>query len=190
MGPIWVMLVFLLSQIGVFMAQKPSLEGDTVRKDGNQSWNGNTNSEESQRLPRTLVIQTKYGQVQGRIHNFESPVLTELGLRLKPVEVYQGIRYATPPIGSNRWQPTRAPSPWKGILQATSPGPVCPQKFPDIRNESEALLRMPRARLRYLQFIRPHLQRQSEDCLYLNLFVPQQDKAYARRSKSRGWEAI
>ena len=29
-----------------------------------------------------------------------------------------------------RWQPTRAPSPWEGILQATTPGPVCPQKLP------------------------------------------------------------
>lgn len=75
-----------------------------------------------------------------------------------------------------RWQPTRAPSPWKGVLQATSPGPVCPQKFPTIRNESEALLRMSRARMRYLQFLEPHLQRQSEDCLYLNLFAPKQDE--------------
>jgi hypothetical protein len=30
----------------------------------------------------------------------------------------------------SRWQPTRAPSPWEGILQATTPGPVCPQKLP------------------------------------------------------------
>jgi hypothetical protein len=32
--------------------------------------------------------------------------------------------------------------------------------------------RMPMARLRSLQYMRPRLLRQSEDCLYLNLFVP------------------
>ena len=75
-----------------------------------------------------------------------------------------------------RWQPTRAPNPWEGILQATSHGPVCPQRFPvDMRSEkdqADALLRMPKQRLRQLQLLRSQLLRQSEDCLYLNIFVP------------------
>ncbi|TRY67080.1 hypothetical protein TCAL_08049 [Tigriopus californicus] len=146
----------------------PSLRA-VSSEESDESENGDT-------LPRSKVILTKYGQVQGRVHEVQSETLAELRLRLKSVEVFQGIRYATPPVGSNRWQPTRAPSPWKGVLQATSPGPVCPQKFPTIRNESEALLRMSRARMRYLQFLEPHLQRQSEDCLYLNLFAPKQDE--------------
>ena len=47
------------------------------------------------RLPRTPVIQTKYGAVQGRI-------LTPEGIA-KPVHVFKGIPYATPPVGSNRY---------------------------------------------------------------------------------------
>ena len=53
-------------------------------------------SEKAKSRPRSPVIQTKYGQVQGRI-------LTFTGTRLQPVAVFKGIPYATPPVGSNRY---------------------------------------------------------------------------------------
>ena len=70
--------------------------------------------------------------------------------------------------------------------QATSPGPVCPQRFPEIGDEGAALYRMPLARLRALQYLRPRLLRQSEDCLYLNLFVPRPQSQTPQRQQRGG----
>lgn len=53
---------------------------------------------------------------------------------------------------------------------------VCPQRLPNLANETAALDRMPRGRLEYLKRLMPHLQNQSEDCLYLNIYVPIQGK--------------
>ncbi|RLU20430.1 hypothetical protein DMN91_007040 [Ooceraea biroi] len=55
------------------------------------------------------IVQTRYGEVQGITRSFEYPKF------LKSIDVYLGIPYATPPVGSNRFSPTRAPSPWEGV---------------------------------------------------------------------------
>jgi hypothetical protein len=96
---------------------------------------------------------------------------------LKPVEVFLGIPYATPPVGSNRFSPTRAPSPWDGVRIADTLGPVCPQRLPDISNETAALERMPKGRVEYLKRLLPYLKNQSEDCLYLNIYTPVQGRS-------------
>lgn len=53
---------------------------------------------------------------------------------------------------------------------------VCPQRLPNIANETAALEKMPKGRLEYLRRLLPYLQNQSEDCLYLNIYVPIQGK--------------
>lgn len=53
---------------------------------------------------------------------------------------------------------------------------VCPQRLPDISNETAALERMPKGRLEYLRRLLPYLRNQSEDCLYLNVYAPIQGK--------------
>ncbi|CAL7939762.1 unnamed protein product [Xylocopa violacea] len=112
------------------------------------------------------IVQTRYGEVQGVIRSFEYTKF------LKPIDVYLGIPYATPPVGGNRFSPTRTASPWEGVRLSDSVSPVCPQKLPDISNEQEALDRMPKGRLEYLKRLLPHLRNQSEDCLYLNIYAP------------------
>jgi carboxylesterase type B len=96
---------------------------------------------------------------------------------LKPVEVFLGIPYATPPVRSNRFSPTRTPSPWDGVRIADTHGPVCPQKLPDISNETAALEKMPKGRVEYLKRLLPYLRNQSEDCLYLNIYTPVQGRS-------------
>ena len=50
--------------------------------------------------------------------------------------------------------------------------PVCPQVLPEVSNATEALQRMTKRRFDYLNKVIPQLQSQSEDCLFLNIYVP------------------
>lgn len=118
----------------------------------------------------TRIVQTRYGRLQGLILPMDQHRY------LKPVEVFMGVPYATPPVMSNRFSPTRTPSPWNGVRVSDKLGPVCPQKLPDISNETAALEKMPKGRLEYLKRLLPFLKNQSEDCLYLNIFAPAQGK--------------
>ncbi|CAH0557838.1 unnamed protein product [Brassicogethes aeneus] len=116
----------------------------------------------------TRIVQTRYGRLQGLIVPMDSHRY------LKPIEVFLGVPYATPPVKSNRFSPTRTPSPWDGVRVSDKQGPVCPQKLPDITNETAALEKMPKGRLDYLKRLLPYLKNQSEDCLYLNIYAPAQ----------------
>lgn len=159
------------------------------------------------------------------------------GPNLKPVEMFLGIPYATPPVGSLRFMPPVTPTHWRGVRLANRFGPVCPQKLPNLglRNpknsgsftfpspppssgssssstssakgkssssgkyssssstssssasssssssssnsssspsSSSYYKDLPEGRLAFLKRITPFLRNQSEDCLYLNIYVP------------------
>lgn len=111
------------------------------------------------------IVHTKYGAISGVIVHLENR-------HLDPVEAYKGIPYASPPVGSLRFMPPVSGALWSGVRKADKFGPVCPQKLPDIRNDTLALQRMPRGRLDYLRRLLSYLQDQSEDCLYLNIYAP------------------
>ncbi|XP_077979992.1 acetylcholinesterase-like [Glandiceps talaboti] len=78
---------------------------------------------------------------------------------LHTVNVYRGIPYAEPPIGDLRFRPPVPKSPWSGEYDATFSRSVC------LQNEN---------------FFVPVNEEKNEDCLYLNVFVPQhQRKKYS-----------
>ncbi|XP_053958025.1 uncharacterized protein LOC128863106 [Anastrepha ludens] len=119
------------------------------------------------------TVKTKYGLLRGIVVR-SSPL----------VEAYLGIPYASPPVGSLRFMPPITPSTWKNVRNADRFSPVCPQTVPIPPNGPEALLEVPRARLAQLRRLLPLLSNQSEDCLYLNIYVPYENRRKRRSTNS------
>lgn len=109
------------------------------------------------------IVKTKYGELSG--------VVVTLGKNLERVEVFRGVPYASPPIGSLRFMPPVSSARWHGVKVADKFSPVCPQKLPTLTEK------MPKGRLDYLNRLLPYLRNQSEDCLYLNIYTPVQGKS-------------
>lgn len=108
------------------------------------------------------VVRTKYGEISG--------VIVTLERNLEGVEVFRGVPYASPPVGSLRFMPPVNGALWQGVKVADKFSPVCPQKLPNVTSE------MPKGRVEYLKRLLPYLSNQSEDCLYLNIYAPVQGR--------------
>lgn len=70
------------------------------------------------------------------------------------VDVFFGIRYAASPAGAARWTPPQLPTSLPGTTVADVPGPACPQPG--------------------------GIAPQSEDCLFLNIYVPASANKHSR----------
>ncbi|RFU36381.1 carboxylesterase family protein [Actinomadura logoneensis] len=83
----------------------------------------------------STVVRTDDGAVRGRVDS--------------TARVFQGIRYAAPPVGDLRWASPQRAKPWRGVRDATKPGNRCPQ--------AAGLIDAPST---------------TEDCLFLNVTTP------------------
>ncbi|XP_030332164.1 neuroligin-4, X-linked isoform X2 [Strigops habroptila] len=119
------------------------------------------------------VVTTNYGKIRG----LRTPLPNEI---LGPVEQYLGVPYASPPTGERRFQPPEPPSSWTGVRNATQFAAVCPQ-YLDERSLLNDML--PVWFTANLDTVVTYVQDQSEDCLYLNIYVPTEDDIHDQNSK-------
>ncbi|KRK03094.1 uncharacterized protein Dyak_GE24935, isoform C [Drosophila yakuba] len=119
------------------------------------------------KLQYTQEIQVKQGRLMGITRRFQ----VTSGLR--QVDQFLGLPYAEAPTGNRRFMPPGAPLPWQGLKIARHLPPVCPQKLPDLSPLGSE--NMSRARHKHLSRLLPYLRTESEDCLYLNLYVPHEE---------------
>jgi para-nitrobenzyl esterase len=89
-----------------------------------------------------VLVKTSYGPVEGQ--------------QIKDLQIFRGIPYAAPPVGSLRFRPPVAPTAWSRPLAAKVRTPACAQVlYYDPTENSNELM--------------------SEDCLTLNVWTPHAD---------------
>lgn len=111
------------------------------------------------------LVTTNFGKIRGIKKELNNEILG-------PVIQFLGVPYAAPPTGERRFQPPEPPSLWSDIRNATQFAPVCPQNIIDGRLPEVML---PVWFTNNLDVVSSYVQDQSEDCLYLNIYVPTED---------------
>lgn len=94
-----------------------------------------------------LIVQTTYGRIRG--------VVTER-IPGKRIHSFLGVPYATPPVNELRFERPMPPTSWEGVRYAQKLPPACIQSD-----------------MMYIDEYFPGFEDTSEDCLYLNLYIPE-----------------
>jgi para-nitrobenzyl esterase len=87
--------------------------------------------------------------------------------------VFKGIPFARPPVGELRWEAPQPAMSWSGVRDATRPGSPCTQAAAGL---TPFLAPMARA---YGSNYEDAPVQSSEDCLYLNVWVPEWPPSHA-----------
>lgn len=121
------------------------------------------------------VVATNYGKLRGVRKELNNEILG-------PVVQYLGVPFATPPVGERRFQPPEAPASWQHVRNATHFAPVCPQNIHGMLPE----VMLPVWFLSNLDDVATYIQDQSEDCLYLNIYVPTENGPLTKKPDDNG----
>ncbi|KAK7090069.1 acetylcholinesterase-like [Littorina saxatilis] len=106
------------------------------------------------------IIDTDKGRVQGKT----------VFANDKKVDVFWGIPFAKPPLGDLRFKHPEQIDRWEGVFNATQPPASCMQGMDLVySNFSGATLWNPNTKI-------------SEDCLYLNVWVPRTNPPYHHKA--------
>ncbi|KAK3908196.1 Acetylcholinesterase [Frankliniella fusca] len=113
---------------------------------------------------------------------------------------FSGIPYAAPPVGDLRFKAPRPAAPWAGLRDARREGKICPQPFFNLTRilgtraprtmeplHGEELPGLVRARPWLLQAL-SNILSASEDCLFINVYTPQD--AVARGAAGGGKKGL
>lgn len=111
------------------------------------------------------VVTTTNGKLRGIKKELNNEILG-------PVVQFLGVPFAAPPTGEHRFQPPEPLVPWPDIRNATHFAPVCPQNIVEGRLPDVML---PVWFTNSIDVVSSYVQDQSEDCLYLNIYVPTED---------------
>ncbi|CAD6189269.1 unnamed protein product [Caenorhabditis auriculariae] len=100
-----------------------------------------------QLLEKSKAVWVEQGLVRGKIYNMDG----------KHIQIFRGIPYAEPPIGDLRFKKPVKKGRWHHELSAVEYGPPCMQFMDFHRND---------------KFAKSNMKKETEDCLYLNVFSP------------------
>lgn len=103
-----------------------------------------------ERRDKKMVVETRYGKIQG--------------VTGEHAWIYKGVPYAKPPVGDLRWRAPEKPDAWEGVLNADTFPPMAiqgPQEEGSFYHKE-------------FYNVPEFMPGQSEDCLYLNLWIPKQ----------------
>lgn len=107
---------------------------------------------------KTEVMTLRDGDVQGLLNED------------KTVRMYAGIPYAKPPVDEYRWKEPVDPSPWEGVRDCSYFAPMAMQS--EGNSITDTLVKIYASKGWYPDYNMHAEQPMSEDCLYLNIWRP------------------
>jgi para-nitrobenzyl esterase len=114
-----------------------------------------------------LFIMTTCNGIENPVIKIEGGQIQGVPSETPGIYVYKGIPYAAPPVGDLRWKPPQPVIPWEGVKVADTYGPAAMQPP-----------RQPGS-FYYKEFFTDDGHKNSEDCLYLNIYTSSPGKTEA-----------